>query len=110
MKSSPTYRPALRGLVFGLAALAVKAVALAWVYLRYPVDLERDDFASTMATTMQAMEVFGLASTCVALIGVGYSAIAAHRGEWGVVLVLAWISSLLGVFYEVGSFVYYATF
>jgi hypothetical protein len=99
----------LRGLVFGLSALGVKAAALAWVYLSYPVDLEQDDFASTMATTMRVMEVFGFASTCVALVGIGYSAIAAHRGEWGVVLVLAWISSLAGVFYELGSFAY-ATF
>jgi hypothetical protein len=34
-------------------------------------------------------------SLSLGLVGFGYSAIASHRQQWGVVLVLAWISSLL---------------
>ena len=55
---------------------------------------------------MTVLPIVNLAATCLALVGVGYSAIAAHRREWGVVLVLAWIFSVLGVLIEFQPFVY----
>ena len=47
-----------------------------------------------------------LVATLIALVGVGYAAIAAHRREWGVVLVLAWIASGGAVLYDVQPFVF----
>lgn len=52
------------------------------------------------------LPVLNLFGTVVALVGIGYAAIAGHRREWGVVLVLAWISSVVAVLSEVQPFSY----
>lgn len=57
---------------------------------------------------MELLPIFNLVATAIALIGVGYSAIAAHRKEWGLVLVLAWLASILAVLFDVEPFYYAA--
>ena len=53
------------------------------------------------------MDVVSLVGRLLSLVGIGYSAIAAHRKEWGLVLVLAWVSSVFGaLFVSGGAFIY----
>tara|TARA_R110002073_G_scaffold230826_1_gene391899 strand:+ start:245 stop:460 length:216 start_codon:yes stop_codon:yes gene_type:complete len=61
---------------------------------------------STGSEASRTLPILNLVGTLVALVGVAYSAIAAHQKQWGVVLVLAWILSVLGVLLEIEPFVY----
>jgi hypothetical protein len=79
-----SYRPAVRGLWFGIAALAlhVAATAIVWVHTG-PIGLE-----VTPAT--RSVPFLALACHLTALVSVGYAAIATHRREWGRALVATW--------------------
>ena len=99
--SSQLYRPAHRGLAFGLAAIGLRAATMALVVL-----LVSREGPSGLDAVMILLPVMNLVATLVALVGVGYSAIAAHRREWGVVLVFAWISSVAAALLDVVPFTY----
>lgn len=98
------YRPAVRGLVFGLTALGLRAASIATTTLAVA---DKPLLSSNAA--MEALPVMNLAATILALVGVSYAAIAAHRREWSVALVIAWVSSIAAALLDVGPFVY-ATF
>jgi len=98
---SKPYKPALRGLVFGLAAIGLRAATMALAVLVTSRESLRGSDAA-----MVVLPVMNLAATVVALVGVGYSAIAAHRREWGVVLVFAWISSVAAALLNIDLFPY----
>jgi hypothetical protein len=102
MKNKPSYRPELRGFVFALVALGLRGVAFA-LLVQTMMSKNPDQM------TVISVGVFNLAAMCTALAAVGYSAIAAHRGRWGLILVLAWLFSVLAVFGESQPFAY-ATF
>jgi len=76
--SDPTettsYHRPVRGLEFGLSAVGLRALSI--------------------VSDLPAMHLIDLAVTALALVGVSYSAVAAYRREWGVVLVVAWACSL----------------
>lgn len=99
MEEKPSYRPELRGLVFALVALGLRGVALAF-------SVQAMVSKNPGQLTEISVGVFNLAAMCTALAGVGYSAIAAHRGRWGLILMLAWLFSVLAVFGEPQPFVY----
>ncbi len=40
------------------------------------------------------------------IVGVSYAAIASHRKEWGILLVLGWILSVIGILAEAEPFFY----
>ena len=46
------------------------------------------------SAALQVLPILNLVAGIVALIGVAYAAIASHRGEWGAILVLAWLFSV----------------
>jgi hypothetical protein len=103
MSPPPTYRPALRALVLGAAAAVTRAITLVVVAASTSSDearaLDLDDAALVLAFANPI-------GTVLALAGVAYAAIAAHRREWGVTLVLAWIASVTAAFYVPELFVY----
>lgn len=91
----PGYRPAARGLLFGLAATGLRLGAIGTIFLFF---LTQDGgFRPDVARMAIALLVLdALAVTC-ALIGVGYSAIAWHRGARGAQVWFAWVFSVVGV-------------
>ena len=99
--SSQLYRPAVRGLACGLAAIGLRAATMALAVLL--ASREGPSGSDAVRIVVPAMN---LVATLVALVGVGYSAIAAHRREWGVVLVFAWISSVAAALLDVELFPY----
>ncbi len=103
---STTYRPALRGLVFGLAAMGLRAATVGLSVLVASREVQHGTLSSSMNTAMQLLPVMNLVATLVALMGVGYSAIAAHRREWGAVLVLAFVFSVAAAVLDIQPFVY----
>ena len=90
--------------MFGLVALALRGLAV--VLLAQALEGVSEEELDVPLGTAIALWVVYLAGTCAALIGVGYSAIAAHRREWGIVLVLGWVFSVLAVLLLVEPFVY----
>lgn len=90
-----SYRPAVRGLVFGVLAVCIRAATVGFLFC-----------TATGPEASGALPILNLLGTLVALVGVAYSAIASHQKQWGVVLVLAWILSVLGVLLEIEPFVY----
>jgi hypothetical protein len=62
-------------------------------------------FATAVRAAGIAQSVCGVLGTILALVGIGYCAIASHRREWGAVLVIAWVLSVLGVFFDPFLFV-----
>ncbi|HEX6812520.1 MAG TPA: hypothetical protein VF384_12920 [Planctomycetota bacterium] len=62
--------------------------------------------SSTLDVTLYVVPAMNLVATFMALAGFGYSAIAAHRKEWGVTLVLAFVFSVLAAVGDVDTFVY----
>lgn len=97
----PNYRPELRGLALGLIALVFRG--LAGVLLMQAMGSKDLEFAKG-ASGAAALSNF--AAMAVALAGVGYAAIAAHRRRWGGVLVMAWLFSVLAVFGEIQPFAF----
>lgn len=106
---SKPYRPAVRGLAFGLAALGLRAVTIGIVALLTSREVESGSgLTAFLQAWAQKLPLMNLIATLVALVGVSYSAIAAHRREWGVVLVLAWISSVVAATFDLEPFMYAA--
>ena len=100
MDPSDSYRPAARALKLGLVALALRAAAVGIVFLMKPEPPSgvwgSDESGQSLNLALGiSSSLTDFIATCLGLIGVGYSAIASHRREWGVVLVLAWIVSVL---------------
>ena len=89
------YRPAARGLLFGLAATGLRLGAIGAFVL---VFLTRDAGVVPDVTRMTVV-LIGLDYTALAcaLAGVSYSAIAWHRGERGAQVWFAWVFSVVGV-------------
>jgi len=56
--------------------------------------------------TMDWMPILNTVGAAVALVGVGYSAIAFHRGDRGIVLWLAWLFSVAGALLDIEPVVY----
>ncbi len=74
---------------------------------RWPDSTEAmEKFTEALERIEVVVWLINLAAMCAAVVGVAYSAIAAHRREWSVVLVLSWIFSVLGIFMEVWPFGY----
>ncbi len=74
---------------------------------RWPDSTEAmEKFTQALDRIEVVVWLINLAAMCAAVVGVAYSAIAAHRREWSVVLVLSWIFSVLGIFMEVWPFGY----
>ena len=99
--ASQPYRPAVRGLAFGLGAIGLRACTIGLGVL-----VTSRESLGGYDKLMVVLPVMNLLATLVALVGVGYSAIAAHRREWGVVLVLAWVSSVAAAVLNVETFTY----
>lgn len=100
-QASPPYRPALRGLAFGVGAIGLRAGTIGLALL-----FSARESLDAYEHWMVALPAMNLLATLFALVGVGYSAIAAHRREWGVVLVLAWISCVAAAVLDIDLFVY----
>ena len=98
---SQPYRPALRGLAFGVGAIGLRACTIGLALLVNACE-SLDGYEKLMV----ALPAMDLLATLVALVGVGYSAIAAHRREWSAVLVLAWICSVAAAVLNIDLFVY----
>ena len=64
------------------------------------------DFALSMGVAAPCLAVLNLVGTVLAIAGVAYCAIAAHRREWGAVLVVAWTLNVAMVLFEPEPFVY----
>lgn len=97
--TQPTNRRyARRALVLGAVAAATRAATL--VAATCALDLSD-------ATLLLA--IANPAGTVVALAGAGYCAIASHRREWGVTLVVAWILSALAALF-IPDVMFYASF
>ena len=95
MTTSPTsYRPALRGLLFGLYALGLRAATMGFTCM------------SSLEVAAQVLPWMNVVASLVALVGVGYSAIAAHRREWGATLVFAFLCSVVAAVFDIEPFVY----
>jgi hypothetical protein len=62
--------------------------------------------ASSLDAAFRALPAMNLVGTLVALVGVGYSAIAAHRREWGLVLVIAFAFSVGAAVFDIQPFLY----
>lgn len=98
----------LRALVFGMTCLAMRGATLLGMQL---VSSPLADGSAPLAPDHAAyllLSIANLTGTIVALVGIAYAAIAAHRREWSVMLVLAWIASVVGVFGELKPLVYVA--
>lgn len=100
------YRPALRGLFFGLTALALRLATVGFMAWAMARSGPGSPPAPTVAMLWTALPFVSLFVTLVALVGVGYSAIAAHRREWSAALVLAFASSVGAVLLDLQLFVY----
>ena len=93
------YQPAQRGLLFGIASLVVHALTTAVVAMRAQAS---ENPALLLDQTV--LQIGHLVVTTLALIGVGYCAIAHHTGRRGPLLVVAWIVVVLAVFSDVQPF------
>lgn len=100
------YRPAVRGLVFGLVALGLRAASIGIVLLVVLVQEGRQTFDPAPAIVL--LPILNLIASIVALVGVGYAAIAAHRREWGATLVLAWLFSVAAALFDIVPYGYMA--
>jgi len=81
-----SYRPALRGLWFGLAALGLRVGA--------SVIIGANRFGETglmVTPAVKSIPFLDLAYLVALLVSVGYAAIAADRREWGRALVATWL-------------------
>lgn len=97
---SKSYRPVRRALTFGLCALGIRGITIGLRHLFAPGD------TFDLDTAVRLLQALNLLGTFVALAGVGYSAIASYRGEWGVKLVAAWLFSVAAVVLTIELFVY----
>ncbi len=102
MTQPTTYHRARRALVLGIAAVATRAATLGAVaFAGKAPTFDLNDASVFLA-------IANPAGTVVALAGVGYCAIAAHRREWSVTLVVAWILSVLAALFIPQMFIYTA--
>lgn len=103
MASPSNYRPARRALLFGLGALGVRVCAFVVVMFSNSSD---PMFALSMGAAIPWLSALSFLGTVLAIVGVAYSAIAAHRREWSAVLVVAWTINVAMLLFEPDPFVY----
>src|SRR5262245_15643537 len=110
MITSPeSYRPAVRGLVVGLIALGLRAATLGVGVLIASRDAPSGpSLSSSLNAAWQVLPAMNVVALLVALVGVGYSAIAAHRKEWSLILVFAFIFNVSAAVLDIQPFVYAA--
>ncbi|MCA8952323.1 MAG: hypothetical protein KDE27_22625 [Planctomycetes bacterium] len=99
-----TYRPARRGLAFGIAAVLTRASTLAAVTLASSSD---DKPAFDLGDASLILSIANPLGTILALAGVAYCAIAAHRRERSAALVIAWILNVVAALYIPELFIYF---
>ena|SRR5688572_27602784 len=105
--ASLPYRPAVRGLVFGLVALGLRAATMGlFVVIALREARSGSRLSSSVDFALLVVPAMNLVATLLALVGFGYSAIAAHRKEWGVTLVFAFVTSVVAAVLDIETFVY----
>ena len=96
----PVRRYARRSLFFGLAAFALHVLGpvlavLSQSFFMPEGEMSFEEFQKGLGITQLIAIVGGLLGTLAALAGVAHAAIASHRRERGITLIVAWILSVL---------------
>ncbi len=105
MTQPPTRRHARCALILGFAAVAIRAATLGAVAFAGGTDGKR---AFDLGDASTLLAVANPVGSVLALAGVGYSAIAAHRREWSATLVSAWILSVAAALFIPEMFIFAA--
>ena len=102
-----SYRPAVRGLVCGLVAIGVHAatMGLLW-FLAMSLGQPGAKASATWDVAWYAVPAMSGIANIIALVGVGYAAIAAHRRERGPILVFAFVASVTAALIDVRPFLF----
>ena len=100
--SRSSYRPAMRGFMWGSIAVGIRCFTMVLVALAMTAEVE----GRGGSIGLVLLPVLNLLATVVALVGVGYSAIATHRGDRGALLALAWIFSVVAAISDIEPFIF----